>query len=132
MGLLPEEHVNPSHAFTYNGVDYAGPIEVKTGRGHYYRCSKGYLCLFICLLTKANHIELVRDCTGESFIGALKRFTARRGLVRKIFSEYCTNFVRAEKDPNKRYHDVTTSLPPEVSYHLLDSGIDWQFIPPAS
>ena len=40
---------------------------------------RSVICLFICLCTKAIHIELVRALTSDSFINALKRLTSRRG-----------------------------------------------------
>ena len=48
------------------------------------------------MATKAVHIEVVSDLTTEAFIGALKRFTARRGKPSNIYSDNATNFVGAK------------------------------------
>ena len=46
MANLPEERLTPDKPpFTFVGVDYFGPIEVKQGRSHVKR----YGCLFTCL-----------------------------------------------------------------------------------
>ncbi|GFU35046.1 uncharacterized protein TNCV_4278521 [Trichonephila clavipes] len=49
------------------------------------------------LATKAVHIEAVGDLTTDSFIAALRRFSARRGAPRHIYSDNGTNFVGARR-----------------------------------
>ena len=59
---------------------------------------KCYVALFICLSTKAVHLELVRDLTTQAFIAALRRFTARRGKCANIYSDNATNFVGTKNE----------------------------------
>ena len=96
------------------------------------QATKGYVALFICFSTKAVHLEAVSDLTSEAFIAALRRFSARRGAPRHIFSDNGTNFVGA----NRKLKEMQTwnSLPnsEQVSHYLTQSCIDWHFIPPAS
>jgi len=61
MGNLPEPHVNPSSPFSHTGVDYAGPFGILLFVGQ--RARKHYIALFICLATKAIHLEIVEDYT---------------------------------------------------------------------
>ncbi|KMQ95643.1 integrase core domain protein [Lasius niger] len=68
--------------FRHSGVDYAGPILLCTTKGRGHKVTKGYICLFICLSSKAIHLEVVSDLTSAFFLTAYKRFTARRGLCR--------------------------------------------------
>lgn len=62
MGDLPETRITQvERAFIHTGVDYAGPIQVRTAPGRGHKSHKAYIALFICLTTKAIHLELVRD-----------------------------------------------------------------------
>ncbi|XP_011163133.1 uncharacterized protein LOC105198179 [Solenopsis invicta] len=75
MGQLPSPRVIPARPFLNSGVDYAGPVSIKTWTGRAARTYKGYLAIFVCLATSAVHIEVVTDYSTEAFIAAYKRFT---------------------------------------------------------
>ena len=79
MGNLPEARVRPSRPFLISGVDFAGPILCRMSKGRGAKAYKSYICLFVCMATKAIHLELVSDMTSQAFIAAFKRFVARRG-----------------------------------------------------
>ena len=79
--------------FSHVGTDYFGPLVVKVKRSE----CKRYGCLFTCMTTRAIHLELSNDLTSSAFINALKRFLARRGPVKFIYSDNGTNFVGAER-----------------------------------
>jgi len=61
---------------------HVGQFEIKGGNTRSKSITECYITLFICMVTKAIHIELVSDLTSEAFIAALKCFIARRGLIR--------------------------------------------------
>lgn len=61
MGQLPTSRVNPSSPFFYSGIDYAGPVSLKTWRERAAKVYKGYLAIFICFSTSAVHLEIVTD-----------------------------------------------------------------------
>ena len=62
MGDLLAARVNgTAHAFVYTGVDYAGPIVVQTTLSREHKSQKVYIALFVCLTTKALHLELISD-----------------------------------------------------------------------
>ncbi|XP_018368312.1 PREDICTED: uncharacterized protein LOC108764524 [Trachymyrmex cornetzi] len=93
MGDLPESKVTPkSRAFGHTGVDYAGSFSIKISRN---KSGKAYLCLFVCMTTKAIHLELVSDLSTEMFLNALKRFISRRGKCESIMSDNGRNFIEA-------------------------------------
>ncbi|XP_070068163.1 uncharacterized protein [Drosophila takahashii] len=94
MVQLPKERITPSRPFSRCRIDFCGPVNV------YLRIrgkppSKAYLAVFICFATKAIHVEVVSDLTTDSFITALKRLIARRGLPSDIFCDNATNFAGA-------------------------------------
>ncbi|GFT26854.1 integrase catalytic domain-containing protein [Trichonephila clavipes] len=148
--LIKEQHIAHLHAgptllahvlrqshwirpFFSCGIDYAGPVLIKCNKGRGTKSTKGYIALFVCLATKAVHIEAVGDLTTDSFIAALRRFSARRGAPRHIYSDNGTNFVGARRKLDE-IQKLWLSLPTNeaISYYLSKSSIDWHFIPPSS
>ncbi|GFW61081.1 integrase catalytic domain-containing protein [Trichonephila clavipes] len=113
--LIKEQHIAHLHA---------GP----TLLAHVLRQSH-----WIVGTTKAVHIEAVGDLTTDSFIAALRRFSARRGAPRHIYSDNGTNFVGARRKLDEM-RKLWLSLPTNeaISYYLSKSSIDWHFIPPSS
>ncbi|XP_070144177.1 uncharacterized protein [Drosophila kikkawai] len=82
MGDLPLHRVNPpNRPFLATGVDYTGAIELKAARLRGTSFYKGYIAVFICLVTKAVHLEAVTGLTTEHFLLALDRFIGRRGMA---------------------------------------------------
>ena len=76
LGQLPVERITPSPVFNKVGVDYAGPINVKHGYVRKPTVVKAYICVFVCLSTKAVHLELVSDLTTDAFMGTLRNAEA--------------------------------------------------------
>jgi len=72
MGHLPLARVTVSHQFVNAGINYVGPFEIKSGNTRSKTTTKRYVALFICMATKAVHLELVSNLTSEAFIAALK------------------------------------------------------------
>lgn len=68
---LPSSRVTMSPPFTRCGIDYAGPFITRLPAGRTRITYKSYLALFVCLTTKAVHLELVSDLTTPIFIAAL-------------------------------------------------------------
>ena len=130
LGELPADRVTTTPAFDSTGLDYAGPFTLKRGHTRKPSYIKAYLCLFICLSTKAIHIEVVSDLTTASFIAALKRFVARRGCPHVIFSDNGSNFVGAKNQLKELYaflkQEDTNS---DIHQHLLQRRITWNNIP---
>ena len=79
LGQLPLERITPGLVFEKVGVDYAGPLYVKSGMVRRTTTVKAYICLFVSLSVKAVHLEIVSALTTEAFIATLRRFIARRG-----------------------------------------------------
>lgn len=98
MGNLPAERLRPGYPFMYCGVDYAGPVSILNRKGRGSALVKGYICLFVCFVTRAVHLELVSSLSTNDYILALKRFIARRGKPLEIHSDNGKNLVGAQKE----------------------------------
>ena len=72
MASLPEEGVQPSRPFSNAGVDYAGPFFLRTSHHRGTKAYKGYFVVFICLSTKAVHLEAVSSYNASGFIAVFK------------------------------------------------------------
>lgn len=132
MGNLPEPRVNITRAFTHTGVDYAGPIDLRMSKGRGNKSYKGYIALFVCLCTKAVHIEAVSDLTSAGFIAAYRRFVARRGLPAHMYSDNGTNFVGANKALRKTHDEMLLQVKQDIIITATTSNTEWHFIPPSS
>lgn len=133
IGNLPPERLSSIAPFMTTGVDYAGPFFVTSARLRGAATTKAYLVVFICFATKAVHLELASDLSTPAFLGAYRRFVARRGHPAVIFSDNGTNFVGA----NHYLQDLRKLLvSPKHQESLIDvasaTGTEWRFIPPAA
>ncbi|XP_044005869.1 uncharacterized protein LOC122850876 [Aphidius gifuensis] len=97
MGNLPKARVNEAIPFTIVGVDFCGPFLVKEKKRNRIKV-KIYVAVFVCLVIKAVHLEMVSDLTTDCFIAALKRFVARRGYPTDIYSDNGLNFQGANNE----------------------------------
>lgn len=131
MGNLPGPRVEPARCFLNSGVDLLGPILIKaSGRGK--QPIKTYIVLFICLATKAVHLDLVCDLTGDSFLNCLRRFISRRGNVSQLHSDNAGNFKKACRDLHIMSEQTKSQLNEELHIELAANKIQWKFIPPNS
>ncbi|XP_033314642.1 uncharacterized protein LOC117213402 [Bombus bifarius] len=133
MGDLPEARITESRPFTNVGIDYCGPFYIKERRDRNRRKIKTYAAIFVCLATKAVHVELVSDLTTDAFLAALRRFISRRGYCATILTDNGTNFVGA----NRQLQELRTLLQSDdhqdrVQNFLADRQIQWRFNPPNS
>ena len=131
MGELPSARVQPSRPFLTTGVDYAGPISLKLGTPHSKIITKGYIAIFVCFATRAIHIGVVESLTTEAFLAALRRFIARSGKPRTIYSDNGTNFQGAANQLHAIYNMLQSSSEmARVQDFLANEGCNWKFIPP--
>ena len=133
MGQLPATRVDRTMCFIHTGVDYAGPIKLKRGNPRRPTILKAYLSIFVCLATKAIHIEVVSSAITEALIAALQRFSDISGLPKHIYSDHGPNFVGARHELKDLYDFL--SLPTtdkEIKEHLLIKKISWHHIPERS
>lgn len=131
MADLPSQRVTPSRPFTHTGVDFTGHVDIKLNKGRGVKTSKGYIAIFVCLATKAVHIELVSDLSTETFLNALQRMCSRRGTPSHMYSDCGTNFIGASKMLNNEYELFKIELSCDFFEELSRMKIEWHFNAPA-
>ena len=131
MGQLPADRVRATYVNDKVSVDYAGPLSIKIGSTRKPVYKKAYIAVFVCLETKACHLELISDLTAEAFIATLRRFVARRGKPSVIRSDNATCFTRANKDLKELFELLRQQSTQDSLANLCSSqGIQWKFSPP--
>ena len=127
MGELPRSRITASRPFLKYGVDYAGPLKIRVSKGRGHRSDKGYLCIFVCLVTRALHIEVVSDCTTIAFIAAFKRFVSRRGRCEELWSDNGKTFPGADTELKRFLQQASRNE--DIASQLENDGTRWKFIP---
>lgn len=106
-------HAQP---FTVTGIDFTGALYVK---GEHGVETKVYVCLFTCAVTRAVHLELVRDMTTRTFLNAFRRFVSRRSLPTVIISDNATTYLAAADELRELMNSE------EVANYLANHRIQW-------
>ncbi|KAI5747455.1 hypothetical protein M8J77_014784 [Diaphorina citri] len=133
MGDLPSARVLESKPFLNTACDYLGPISITLSHRRGQRSQKAYICLFICLATKALHLEVASDLSTPTFLNAFKRFLSRRGPVKTMLSDNGTNFVGARNHLDEVYDLLESKeYKDRFTRELAEHRITWNFNPPAS
>lgn len=133
MGNLPSCRVSQGGVFIDVGIDYAGHFLLKTHKLRNPKLIKCYIALFICMTTKAIHLEAVTELTSEAFIATFRRFVSRRGKPKRVYSDNGTNFVGANKEI-KQLNEFLSSIENQnkITNTFNIDGIAWHFIPSSS
>lgn len=131
MGDLPPARVNRTRPFYHTGVDFTGFVDVRSAKGRGVTCTKGYIAVFVCMVTKAVHLELVSDLTASAFLAALKRLSARRGSPGHIYSDNGTNFIKANRVLQEEIVNLKSILNDQFYSEIADMSIEWHFNAPS-
>ncbi|GFS74025.1 integrase catalytic domain-containing protein [Trichonephila clavipes] len=115
--------------FSITGLDFGGPYFVTYKHQRKGVLNKIYVCVCICFVTRAIHLEILSDLTSDAIIATLKRFMFRREKCSKIFTDNATNFVGANSQLRAFYK--TLNFPDQnLAAYFTEEGIEWNFIPP--
>lgn len=125
MGQLPRERITPANTFDKTGVDLCGPFAIKASPLRNDRSIKVWVVTFVCLVTKAVHLDIVSSLSSEHFIAAFGRFCSRRGTSSEIWSDNGTNFVGA----NRLLRETWTKILQSCQNHTSIQEVKWKFIP---
>ena len=92
---LPSFRVQMDYAFTYTGIDLAGPFLVKNiyTKSINESMHKCWMILYTCANSRNIYLDLVPDCSAEACVSALKRFISSRGAPKLFISDNGSNFV---------------------------------------
>ncbi|XP_076383917.1 uncharacterized protein LOC143261233 [Megalopta genalis] len=130
MGELPAARVTPARAFHTCGIDYAGPFLTKE-RTRSKVTTKSYLCVFVCFVTKAVHLELATDLSTEAFLNCFRRFIARRGRSHCIVTDNGTNFIGARNELKELGTLLNSNkYNSKISNLLSEERVEWRLSPP--
>ncbi|XP_072400337.1 uncharacterized protein [Diabrotica undecimpunctata] len=133
MADLPKERFQVSRPFTNVGIDYGGPFQIKSSKLRRAPICKAYIAVFVCLVTKAVHIELVSSLSTEAFLLTVKRFISRRGIPKTIYSDNASNFLGARNQLKELYDFfMGTDVLPTIKELAASTLIEWKFIAPRS
>ena len=131
MGLLLLLRTTPAPPFERTGIDFTGPFHIQQGHVRKPTRVKCYTCLFICLTTKAIHIEFCAYLSTEEFMAALHHFTARRGTPLHLFSDNGTNFLGTCNELMEIQNLIASSSTVNtISYEAIRTSLQWHFSPP--
>jgi hypothetical protein len=126
MANLPKVRLTPYEPpFTRTGIDYFGPMFVKRARS----TIKRYGCIFVCMSSRAVHLELAQSLSSDDFILVLRRFLNLRGKVKELRSDNGTNFVGAERELRDAIGNWNQNL---IAEELRQRECDLIFHPPGA
>ena len=104
-------------------VDYIGPFKTKLCRKEFKR----YGCIFMCLSSRAVHIEVAESLETNAFLEAFFRFCDRRTRPANVYSDNATNFVGAERTLQQGIRNLNQG---RITNSLAQHRIQWHFQPP--
>ncbi|XP_077277683.1 uncharacterized protein LOC143905902 [Temnothorax americanus] len=131
MGNLPRGRVTPARPFLRTGLNYAGPILIRTSRGRGHKAHKAFIAVFVCLCSKAVHLDVVSDYPTDAFLAAFRRFTARRGFCEEVYSDCDTNFVGADR-VLQDFFRASSADGRRIANFAISESVKWHFNPPAA
>ena len=129
MSDLPKSRFDTTRAFNQTGTDFAGPFYVTDNSLRKSRVMKSYLCVFICMSTKAVHLEITTELTTEAFLAAFNRFVSRRGLPNSIYSDNGSNYQGASNQLVE-VQKFLTDHADELLSAMAMTQVKWVFNPP--
>lgn len=119
--FYPNYRVQRNVAFQYSSVDMFGPMTVQEGK----KLISVHGLIFVCMTTRAIHIELLDSENTTDYLLAFKRFLARRNVCKQILSDNAIQFKLLNNVFNTVYNN-------EVSSYLNQKGIKFTYTSPLS
>ena len=111
--------------FTYAGVDYFGPLNVKKGRS----VVKRWEAKFTWMNSRGIQLELATSLESDCFINVFRRFVNRTGRSKFMYSDNGTNFVGVELEITEAMENWKQC---QIRDEILQRGCQSVFQPPNS
>ena len=128
MADLPLDRTEVCPPFTNIGFDVFGPWAEQTRKTRGGGVNAKRLGLvFICLSSRAIHIEVLEAMDSSAFICALRRFFALRGHAKLLRCDRGTNFVGAKMELDAAASELNEK---KVEKFVTECGCKWEFNPP--
>jgi hypothetical protein len=125
MGKIPLFLLKEAPVFTYVQLDIFGPWCVR-GEVQKRTTGKCWGVLFVCLNSRAVHIEFIAGYSTDSFLLGFERFRSIRGWPAKVYSDPGTQLVAADKELRTMWKSMDMD---KVSDTLAPHGTEWVFSP---
>ncbi|GFW16640.1 integrase catalytic domain-containing protein [Trichonephila clavipes] len=118
---LPSDRINQTPAFSVCGLDFVGPLYVN----NFGELQKSYIVLFTSGVSRALHLELVSDMTTNSFLLPFRRFLARKGSCKVIYSDNAKTFMKSKTEIENLSRILSQSM---AQYFIAKERIIWKNI----
>ena len=125
MGKIPLNLLQEAPVFTFIQVDIFGPWKVR-GEVQKRTTGKCYGVLFVCLNSKAVHIEFIAGYSTDDFLLGLQRFAAIRGWPSVIYSDPGSQLMAADKELKEMWNSMNQE---QIRQKTLLHKTDWIFSP---
>ena len=125
MGQLPPDRLKPAPPFNTTMLDLFGPFNVR-GEVQKRITAKIYGVLFVDLVCRAAHIEVLCGYDTKSFLLALRRFAAIRGWPSKIYSDPGSQLKGASEDLLQAFRNISQR---QLQVFGAPKGLQWVFGP---
>ena len=125
MGKIPLHLLQEAPVFNYVQLDIFGPWVVR-GEVQKRTTGKCWGVLFVCLNSRAVHIEFIAGYDTDSFLLGFQRFKSIRGWPAKVYSDPGSQLVAADKELRSMWKSMDMD---KVSKELSLHGTEWLFSP---
>ena len=125
MGKIPLHLLVEAPVFTYVQLDIFGPWSVR-GEVQKRTTGKCWGVLFVCLNSRAVHIEFISGYGTDDFLLGFHRFTHLRGWPAEVYSDPGSQLVAADKELRSMWEAMNMD---KISQDLSGHGSEWFFSP---
>ncbi|XP_065224373.1 uncharacterized protein LOC135848400 [Planococcus citri] len=120
---LPEFRVNQSSPFSCCGIDTFGPLYVSDNSVQ----KKVFVSIFVCMITRAIHLELLENMTTQEFLLAFRNFIALRTIPKFVISDNAPQFKITKSAFENLWQQIISDN--DVTDFCKNNLIEWKLLP---
>ena len=106
LSNLPNYRVCSEYVFQSTGIDFAGPLMVRSDYGEIDDMYKCYILIFTCATSRGVHLEVTPDMGAPTLIRGIQRFLCRKGYPELMVSDNGGSFKAAQLRKFLRRHFI--------------------------